>query len=300
MPDSARRWSPGHVNPDHYAVDTASLDIVERRVIGATAVLDDTRVRKLATVGAAVERHFGTPQDIEFAIDRSHKLWLVQSRPITTLYPLPKRATEPGAPFGVYFSFNVGQGYFEPLTPMGLQAIRLIGAGFAAAFGRPVEDPPAGPRVMVDAGMRLYIDVTPVLRSPLGRALLLRGAAVAETRSVSIFRSLTSDPRLAADTGSPVPDVFTLAPRLIHIGVPRNVLRLIASPDATRDRFVRKLEALAHAPPPPAKSPAAALNAFEDLFVTTPPKIMPLLFGMVVSGAVSYAFVWKLFSGTRE
>ena len=47
-------------------------------------VLTDSDVLTIAKFGLAIERHYGTPQDIEWAIGSSHKVWIVQSRPITT------------------------------------------------------------------------------------------------------------------------------------------------------------------------------------------------------------------------
>lgn len=58
----------------------------------AAACLDDERLGELLELGRRVERHFGCPQDVEWAIDREGRLFLLQSRPVTT-----KRAT-PGAP----------------------------------------------------------------------------------------------------------------------------------------------------------------------------------------------------------
>jgi pyruvate, water dikinase len=57
----------------------------ERR---AAACLDDERLAELLELGRRVERHFGCPQDVEWAIDRDGRLFLLQSRPVTT-----KRAT---------------------------------------------------------------------------------------------------------------------------------------------------------------------------------------------------------------
>jgi pyruvate, water dikinase len=46
--------------------------------------LDDNALMALAHVAGEIERHYGTPQDVEFAID-DQRIWIVQSRPITTL-----------------------------------------------------------------------------------------------------------------------------------------------------------------------------------------------------------------------
>ena len=56
------------------------------------ACLSDAQLRALARLGEQSERHFGTPQDVEFAIDADGALWLTQARPITTLFPSPMAA----------------------------------------------------------------------------------------------------------------------------------------------------------------------------------------------------------------
>jgi pyruvate,water dikinase len=52
--------------------------------LGDGAALSHRRLRKLARVSNAAARTFGTPQDIEWAIDTDDTLWLLQSRPVTT------------------------------------------------------------------------------------------------------------------------------------------------------------------------------------------------------------------------
>src|SRR5206468_6816159 len=106
----------GATNPDHFVVNTATGEIVERRlgdkrvviretVGGGTmrtegsdgsekACLSDEQIRDLAKLGAQGEAHYGAPQDIEWAIDAAGQLWLTQARPITTLYPLPTNAPD--------------------------------------------------------------------------------------------------------------------------------------------------------------------------------------------------------------
>src|SRR6266851_2076860 len=121
----------GAVNPDHFVVDTRSGAVLERR----GDILSDMQLRDLAAVGARIEEHFGSPQDIEWAIDMDRKLWIVQSRDITTLYPIPPTAPKDEDDLRVYFSANVAQGMFDPITPMGLQTVRLLSSGLAAAIG---------------------------------------------------------------------------------------------------------------------------------------------------------------------
>src|SRR5262249_14361815 len=81
----------GRVDPDHYLVDTKRGAVLERR----GEILSDAQLREIARVGARVETHFGAPQDIEWARAGSDDVWIVQSRAITTLYPLPAGAPDP-------------------------------------------------------------------------------------------------------------------------------------------------------------------------------------------------------------
>jgi len=101
----------GAVNPDRFVVDAATGTISERRLgdkrltiralpgggterleavtHDAGLCLTDEQVLALVALGRAVEAHYGSPQDTEWAMDRQGNFWLTQSRPITTLYPVP-------------------------------------------------------------------------------------------------------------------------------------------------------------------------------------------------------------------
>jgi len=52
---------------------------------GAARVLSDEQILTLARLGIRVEQHYGEPQDMEFVVEPDGRVWLVQSRPITTL-----------------------------------------------------------------------------------------------------------------------------------------------------------------------------------------------------------------------
>lgn len=209
----------GLTNPDHFVVNTATGQIVERRLSdrriiiraaagGGTvqaesdarsgeASLSDAQIRELAQLGARVEAHYGAPQDIEWAIDAVGKLWLTQSRPITTLYPLPDNAPDNDDELRVYFSINVFQGVLQPLTPMGIAALRLIGSAAAGLFGLAPRDPLRGPSIVFDPGSRLFLDITAALRTRLGRELSIAAIGFAESLSAVLLQQLTADPRLS-------------------------------------------------------------------------------------------------------
>jgi rifampicin phosphotransferase len=284
----------GAVDPDHYVADPVTGEIVERTVRRDEPVLNDAQVRELAVIGLRIERHFGTPQDIEFAFDADRRLWIVQSRPITTLYPLPHEPTREAAGPRVYLSASVAQGYFEPITPMGQEPFRRIGEMVAAAFARggrnggPVHSP------VVEAGLRLFVDVTPALRDPLGREILERLTGIAESRSSVVIRKLASDPRFAPRSGSRVGSIRRIVPLVVRSRVPIFALRLMRSPDATRERYVRDIERVTHIDLPPTGSSAARLDAVETLVRSAPRFAMPRLLGLIVAGMLSYAAVGRL------
>ncbi|GCE24237.1 hypothetical protein KDK_80370 [Dictyobacter kobayashii] len=208
----------GAVNPDHFVVNTASGEIVERRpgdkrvliqalpgggtqriervAQSVQPCLTDQQVRQLACLGAQVEAHYQVPQDTEWAIDAGGKLWLTQARPITTLYPLPANAPQTDDVLRVYLSFNVAQGVYQPLTPMGIATFRLLVSGIVRLVGIVSGPDETGPNFLVEAGMRLFLDLTGGLRNPIGRRIIAGLLPFAEARSAVLVKALVSDPRL--------------------------------------------------------------------------------------------------------
>ncbi len=74
----------------------------------AAPILSDEDVKRIIQVGKRIECMFnGTPQDIEWAMSTDGRIYIVQSRPITTLFPLPDFTTSGSRQ--VYFSFNAGE-----------------------------------------------------------------------------------------------------------------------------------------------------------------------------------------------
>ena len=73
----------GEVTPDHYTLDRKGA--VKKARVVEERVLTDEECRKLAELGLHLADLHGYPQDIEWAIDDAGELFLLQSRPITTL-----------------------------------------------------------------------------------------------------------------------------------------------------------------------------------------------------------------------
>src|SRR6185436_17296623 len=92
-----------------------------QRVVASEQALPDAQIVELTRLAGRVAEHFGSPQDIEWAW-AGGKLYLLQSRPITSLYPLPDVPIPPDT-LGIFFNFGSLQGVPEPITPLGQDAL---------------------------------------------------------------------------------------------------------------------------------------------------------------------------------
>jgi rifampicin phosphotransferase len=307
----------GAVNPDHFVVDTVTGEIVERRLgdkrvavrtaegggtqrveladNGGSASLEDIQIRYLANLGSQVESHFGAPQDTEWAIDSEGKIWLLQARPITTLFPLPARAPATGDDLRVYFSFSVAQGVYRPLTPMGLQAFRLVGSAIAALAGHPPPDRYGGPTPLTDAAGRLFVDITPVLRTTLGRRVLDFVARHMEALTAPILRRLATDPRFAPVMTRPWPILRAVLSVLIRSRMPLGVAGALVRPEAARTRAERVAAGIRSADDLPGDAGATErLAAAERELFGGPRRILPGVPPAFVAGLIANALAGKL------
>lgn len=255
----------GATNPDHIVVATATGEVLEyrpgeKRVViravpdggtqrveeidrSAELCLSAAHIRTLTALGAQVEAHYGAPQDIEWALDHTDHIWLTQARPITTLYPLPASAPRTDDELRVYFSANVVQGVYRPLTPMGIAAFQLLGSTIATIFGFPPRHPQQGPGALTVAASRLFLDVTAILRHSRGRYFLIHVVGrFAEARSVELFRQAGADPRLSIVSRSPWPLIRLAFRLLIQKGLCLYLIQALLRPSAAQAR-VERMEA---------------------------------------------------------
>ncbi|MFC4057608.1 PEP/pyruvate-binding domain-containing protein [Planomonospora corallina] len=271
----------GAVDPDRFTVDLASGRITGRRPGDGTAgglCLTDGQVRTLAELGGRVEEHYGAPQDIEWAVDAEGVLWLTQARPVTTLYPVP-RSGHGGPPEGtrIYFCGSLAQGLHQPVTPMGMSVFRLMSSSFDRLMNdRRTADPAAGAPFFAEAGGRLFLDVTGIVRSRAGRALFPRVLDVMEARSAVVLRALAADPRFGVTRRSLRPT----ARRLLRIGrryrVPARALRALLDPESAH-RHARRVEAglRSRLASPPDVSPPHTSRPDTSPPHATPPDVSP-------------------------
>ena len=117
-----------------------------------TQTLTEQQILQLARIGRQIEAYFGCPQDIEWCLV-DDTFYIVQSRPITILFPIPETNDEENH---VYVSVGHQQMMTDPLKPLGMSLFQLT------SFG---------PRFK--AGGRLFVDVTHQLASSDSRKMLL-------------------------------------------------------------------------------------------------------------------------------
>ncbi len=302
----------GMVEPDTYTVEGG---IISGKSLGAKALairsrseggtqtaaednaglqaLPDSAILELARFGRKIEQVFGESQDIEWAWANGD-LSIVQSRPITTLYP-PLRGNEEGR-FLSLFSLGAIQGMLDPFTPLGIDFFKEMIGRFAPLFGfRGTLD---GQRGLYEAGMRIFLNFTPLLRSKGGRAFMRLYSKAVDPGSAEIARMLLRDPRLAIrKPGMKLRTALGFA--WIGKSIAFGVLRNLASPSAGRKRiglFIDGLVARIVAKHEAVGNLAQRIAVVEEVIRSLPPIFYKRLIPCVASGQVPFQLLLRFFS----
>ncbi|WP_070121273.1 phosphoenolpyruvate synthase [Bacillus marinisedimentorum] len=157
--------------------------------------LADYDILRLAELGKKIERHFGAPQDIEFCLENG-TVFVVQSRPITSLYPLPDI---PEGPLRVMVSFGHIQMMTDAIRPLGISVLQTV-------FPK---------KYFLEAGGRLFIDLTGVLRTGPGRRIVPKALTnMDETISRAVSEAIQRPEFLKSPSkkGLPMAAIRILAP----------------------------------------------------------------------------------------
>lgn len=144
----------GLVNADVYRVrdgEVAAQEVAAQR--RERPVLTDAEAIEITRLGRRIEAHFCCPQDIEWCLaeDGFH---VVQSRPITTLFPIPDAGDGESH---VYVSVGHQQMMTDAIKPLGVSVWQHT-----------------APTPMHVAGGRLFVDVAQRLASPATRTAVLQ------------------------------------------------------------------------------------------------------------------------------
>ncbi len=304
----------GQVEPDHYTVQANGA--VEKRLGSkdfslhpsagsgldprrqdrrAQQALSDEQIAELADLGKRIEQIYGEPQDIEWALEGG-RFYVLQSRAITTLYPLPARADD--GCLHIYFAFSAVQGMPLAMTPVGIDLLRAAFAKGAGLFGlkRTAETQGA----LFEAGFRLFSDATTLVRSPLGRKVIPTVLSFVEPTLRQILLSLWDDPRLLPVRKRTYPITYL---RLGRFFLPAiiNVARILISPqhqvqrrkDWLETQIDRLTAEINHLPDDPAARLSAAIR-LTDALVASLPAVLRKLIPCIAAGMASYNAVYQL------
>lgn len=75
----------GHTNPTSYSVSLLTGAVLKKTESSEGDCLSQSSIQELVEVSLNIMAEFGLPQDIEWVVDRTGTLWILQSRPITRI-----------------------------------------------------------------------------------------------------------------------------------------------------------------------------------------------------------------------
>ncbi|MCX6047464.1 MAG: PEP-utilizing enzyme [Chloroflexi bacterium] len=291
----------GQVEPDHYVVDTASGRLLSK-TLGAKALLiqrgtgsgtvtiqqdaahqqalSDVAIGQLAALGRKVADFYQTPQDIEWAW-AEHKLYLLQARPITSLFPVPADVSPDQ--LDVFISFGAIQGVLDPITPLGRDGLVAIFAAMAKLFGVAVT--PAQQTTLETAGERLWPKVTTLLQNKIGRKLIKNATSVIEPNIRQALDEVLQAPTTVATSWPSLTTARNIATFLL----PRLAgnLQSLLQPDQSRVTLqqevamvLQRVEARAAA----TKTLSERIAFFEDTLTRETHLVIPLFLDRVPAG----------------
>ncbi|MFC0212064.1 phosphoenolpyruvate synthase [Paenibacillus chartarius] len=153
-----------------------------------TQTLTEQQILRLESIGRRIEAYFGCPQDIEWCL-ADDTFYIVQSRPITTLYPIPEANDQDNH---VYVSVGHQQMMTDPIQPLGLSFYLLV-----------------TPAPMRKAGGRLFVDVSPRLATLAGRESLLNALGSDPLIKGALMTIIERDfiKLLSNDQPAPIPSI---------------------------------------------------------------------------------------------
>lgn len=151
----------GRVTPQRWLLDAPTRVVLAAPDPGSERLLDRRSIGRLIDLGVRAAGLFDAPQDIEWATS-DEVCWILQSRPITSLFPVPSLSGEVHG-LRVYMPLTlVAQGMTEPLTPAGsafFVALAKRASAYWSVRGREQPQPTWAPVVLG----RIFYDITPLL-----------------------------------------------------------------------------------------------------------------------------------------
>ncbi len=278
---------------------------VEEAITGdlrTAQVLTETQAVHLARIGEQIARHYGQPQDIEWA-KANDVFTILQSRPITSLFPIPEEAVrmeEQSGELQVMFSFASVQGVMAPITPLGQDTIRHLFATAGKLFD--LDRDIHSQNVIWSSAERLWVNFTTLVRHPLGRKMVRASLPLIDPGAANAIEALADDPRMMPERGW---FKFSTMRRIGRFLLPLmgRIIGMMRHPNARRDAYNQEAEAFFLE----VKDQSEALSTLSermDLFYGPDGVVakgfaamLPLLLPPIVGGMSSLNLLNKLTSG---
>ncbi len=222
----------GQVEPDHYVVNALSGAIISKSLgekslatrsldgggvetvaeqAGERQTLSEREIQRLVELGRQVQSEYDSPQDIEWAIT-DDAVYLLQSRPITSLFPVPELSFDP---LQVWVSFGSIQGLVGPMTPLGRDVVRHIAAGAGGMFGLDLH--PDEVKIFEEAGERIWVRFSDAIRNPIAGRILMPALNYVEPSARQIIQTFLDEPNMRVGKGKIRPRTLV---RVARFGLP--------------------------------------------------------------------------------
>ncbi len=248
--------------------------------------LTDEQILTLATYGQEIQEHFQCPQDIEWAL-MDGQFYILQSRPITSLYPVPE--VKDKSFLHVFFSFGHQQMMTAAMKPMGISIMKTF-----FPFGNKEGDRETD--IMAEAGNRIYIDATCMLHMSLPRKnlpLVLKNIDESIARAISEVANRKDFLKGVRNNKSVKKTVIKFVPRVLWNILLNYFIRDLSHVREQIESYMdSQLESLQSELS--ALSGAARLRRMQERIAKDPIDFFLHLFLVAITGISSYHMVRKL------
>lgn len=230
----------GHVTPERYRLDNKTGRVLERRgTKGQTLGIDggllpEQALSQLTSLGRKIEAKSNMPMDLEWAFAKN-KIWLLQARPITTLWPLPEGKTAPG--WRVYVSLGHIQVYTAPFSHVGSSM-------FARVIPLDRDEQTGLSRLIHRIGERMYVDFTPALSQQPFRTLLPIFLMNASEQIAKRLQVVAKRPELDLVPNHSRVRASRVFPVLLRL-FGQSIKNVRAEPNEVREIYVQRLASIA-------------------------------------------------------
>lgn len=274
----------GAVTPDSYRVDKRNRSVINSRISEKLIavfpekeggirqeqlsleqqnqiVLSNNEILALTEMGCQVESHYDSPQDIEWAVSGGN-IYLLQSRPITSLYPVDKLAS-PDNSLHIFFSLGHQQNMTRAMAPLSLSLFPIL---------LPVKLNSDGLNPYLKfSGGRIFVDATQALRHPLWRRVLFGMLSQFDILAPRAFKLAMARPEFKGPHGihlsfKAIKFIFWILARVLKVLWRRNLKGFTCQINERIDTFITETASSLEDYSPGQKQVQAIFDVIQDAF----------------------------------